>query len=276
MRNRNVKFFTLIELLVVIAIIAILAAILFPVFAQAREKARQTSCLSNMKQIGTALQLYVDDYDETIPPMYQDDKIASQLWSQYPGYPFITFQIYDNGWGGCGAGMQYWSWYDSLWSYVKNINMYECPSRKVKMLSYIAAGYALNFNINGDINVIMSTAANGSKALQPICLAEINNSSELVFVTDATHVPNSVVSIAYAAPIMSFAQYNGYNRPDHHNGGQNFTFCDGHAHYYKVGQGPLGCDVNANGSMGVKPGGNRLWGSLTQYWDPKYYSNQIL
>src|ERR671934_1073768 len=59
--------FTLIELLVVIAIIAILAAILFPVFAQAREKARQAGCLSNLKQIGTATMLYVQDYDETYP-----------------------------------------------------------------------------------------------------------------------------------------------------------------------------------------------------------------
>ncbi|HEY3298451.1 MAG TPA: prepilin-type N-terminal cleavage/methylation domain-containing protein, partial [Armatimonadota bacterium] len=62
--------FTLIELLVVIAIIAILAAILFPVFAQAREKARSASCLSNEKQIGLGLMMYMQDYDETYPMAY--------------------------------------------------------------------------------------------------------------------------------------------------------------------------------------------------------------
>lgn len=67
MSSRSLRGFTLIELLVVIAIIAILAAILFPVFAQAREKARGISCLSNMKQIGTATVMYVQDYDETFP-----------------------------------------------------------------------------------------------------------------------------------------------------------------------------------------------------------------
>jgi prepilin-type N-terminal cleavage/methylation domain-containing protein len=64
---RRRSAFTLIELLVVIAIIAILAAILFPVFAQAREKARQAACLSNLKQIGTGVMMYVQDYDETFP-----------------------------------------------------------------------------------------------------------------------------------------------------------------------------------------------------------------
>src|SRR5438132_6444016 len=70
MRQRvriRVRAFTLIELLVVIAIIAVLAAILFPVFAQAREKARSAGCLSNVKQLGTAVQMYVQDYDERLP-----------------------------------------------------------------------------------------------------------------------------------------------------------------------------------------------------------------
>src|SRR5438876_5300704 len=76
---RSKKAFTLIELLVVIAIIAILAAILFPVFAQAREKARQATCASNLKQIGTAFMLYTQDYDETFPPTDYDDAVLGRI-----------------------------------------------------------------------------------------------------------------------------------------------------------------------------------------------------
>src|ERR1051326_2554031 len=68
MQSKSRHGFTLIELLVVIAIIAILAAILFPVFARAREQARRSACLSNMKQIGLGLAMYLQDYDQTFPP----------------------------------------------------------------------------------------------------------------------------------------------------------------------------------------------------------------
>lgn len=101
--NRIKKGFTLIELLVVIAIIAILAAILFPVFAQAREKARSTSCLSNLKQIGTGWFMYVQDYDETIP----------------------------EGWSAISGGF-----HNLVQPYMKNYQIVECPSARVKDWSY--------------------------------------------------------------------------------------------------------------------------------------------
>jgi prepilin-type N-terminal cleavage/methylation domain-containing protein/prepilin-type processing-associated H-X9-DG protein len=84
-RVRKRTAFTLIELLVVIAIIAILAAILFPVFAQARDKARQASCLSNLRQIGTGLTLYVQDYDERLPNCCREGRAWSWLGADLTG-----------------------------------------------------------------------------------------------------------------------------------------------------------------------------------------------
>src|SRR6266852_2791150 len=84
--RRRREGFTLIELLVVIAIIAILAAILFPVFAQAREKARAASCLSNNKQIGLAVAMYLQDYDETYPPAVDP---VTLLWWENSVSPYI-------------------------------------------------------------------------------------------------------------------------------------------------------------------------------------------
>ncbi len=98
--------FTLIELLVVIAIIAILAAILFPVFAQAREAARKTSCLSNMKQIGLATTLYIQDYDETFP---------MNLYFGYNPSPCV-----------------YTAW-TAILPYQKNSQIYACPSNPTAM-----------------------------------------------------------------------------------------------------------------------------------------------
>lgn len=102
--------FTLIELLVVIAIIAILAAILFPVFAQAREAARKTTCVSNSKQMGTAISMYKTDYDDTFPMAYyyNNDNNSGNGYSQWSG----LIQPYTKSWG-----------------------MFICPSDKIKGLA---------------------------------------------------------------------------------------------------------------------------------------------
>lgn len=106
--------FTLIELLVVIAIIAILAAILFPVFAQAREKARQTSCLSNIKQLNLSLLMYTQDYDET--------------------FPIHGLFDFDNQFNGTAAGPQ--GWLRKVAPYIKNLQVTWCPSDSGPTVSY--------------------------------------------------------------------------------------------------------------------------------------------
>ena len=109
MRKRG---FTLIELLVVIAIIAILAAILFPVFARAREQARKTTCISNLKQMGTAIMMYVQDYDEIYPIANQE---ADRMAGQQP-----------HSW--LAPGGRYPHMVDVTAPYTKNEGMFKCPS----------------------------------------------------------------------------------------------------------------------------------------------------
>src|SRR5438270_6842818 len=103
MKRRQPRGFTLIELLVVIAIIAILAAILFPVFAQAREKARLSACISNMRQIGASLMMYVQDYDET--------------------YPYIRFHG-----DTAERGRHTYVWKNAIRPYLNSLEVLACPS----------------------------------------------------------------------------------------------------------------------------------------------------
>ncbi len=117
--SQSRRAFTLIELLVVIAIIAILAAILFPVFAQAREKARAISCLSNEKQLGLAFLQYVQDYDETHPQAAPNNGTV-WMW-QYSATTPANWRA-----GDVGLRSQFWG--NSIQPYIKNYQLYGCPS----------------------------------------------------------------------------------------------------------------------------------------------------
>ena len=217
------KGFTLIELLVVIAIIAILAAILFPVFAQAREKARAANCLSNTKQIGTALNLYVDDYDETVPLMLYNQTGVAGADSSYPCAVFKTQDM-------IVAGAALWgTWMDAIFPYVKNRNIFICPSG-VKGV----AGYGFNDNLTGGYT--KHAQANAT----PICLSQINNASQLVFVGDTLQRKTTSTCCMAHSPVLiySFAEDSNWRVVNRHNDGMNWTFCDGHAKYYKKTQGP--------------------------------------
>lgn len=124
------KGFTLIELLVVIAIIAILAAILFPVFAQAREKARQTQCLSNFKQLGTAFQMYASDWDDYLPSSYA--AMYPHFNSIMPARQHGTTNAYSFVAQMAGYAGHYLMTVNQLYPYVKNYGLFFCPSDKRK------------------------------------------------------------------------------------------------------------------------------------------------
>ncbi|MGE5531611.1 MAG: type II secretion system protein [Bacteroidota bacterium] len=183
--------FTLIELLVVIAIIAILAAILFPVFAKAREKARQTSCLSNTRQIATACISYFQDYDEAV------------LHYRYE----VPYGIYKE-------------WHDLLQPYMKSTQILKCPSSQT-----YAKNYGWNYAYLGWPGKGGTTATAASQ------LAEVTNPAETLVVTEtknqtACFRASLGVPTVTPATTLTFAWY--YHNMAH-NDGANCVFMDGHA-----------------------------------------------
>jgi prepilin-type N-terminal cleavage/methylation domain-containing protein/prepilin-type processing-associated H-X9-DG protein len=146
--------FTLIELLVVIAIIAILAAILFPVFAKAREKARQTTCMNNQKQIALGIIQYVQDYDEWFP-CGNNAGIGTSPTSH-------------------GGG-----WQDQVYPYVKSANAYICPDQALVNGATPVVSYAMNENLadNGQATAATLTQNQVTAPSKTVLISEISNCS---------------------------------------------------------------------------------------------------
>ena len=169
------KAFTLIELLVVIAIIAILAAILFPVFAQAREKARAISCMSNLKQMGTSSMMYTQDYDETLVPA--GNRYAHQNDKCFNGN--TNFNSNPRAWV---------DWEIPLLAYTKNSQIFTCPDRT----QFGCYGYAMNTDSSDDDYPGPPTPPGVWGPITadapgvPLCtLASITAPSELLFLYDS-------------------------------------------------------------------------------------------
>ncbi|MGC9319507.1 MAG: prepilin-type N-terminal cleavage/methylation domain-containing protein [Armatimonadota bacterium] len=210
MRNaglREQRGFTLIELLVVIAIIAILAAILFPVFSRAKEKARSTACLSNMKQIGLAMMMYQSDYDDVMVPA----AIA------YPG-----------------IGTYFWR--DVLEPYVKNRQIFDCPSYTNKYGGPLAGydeggGYAVNFvsyGTGGHTPPVSNLGWGG--VWQPVSEAMLEHPSTTIVAFDyfggyavcSTRNDHTTIHLVLATS-------DAHEPGRRHNQGRNWVFADGHS-----------------------------------------------
>jgi len=201
------RAFTLIELLVVIAIIAILAAILFPVFAQARDAARKTACLSNQKQIGLGMLMYVQDYDTTWPAQPTDGYLIA------------------------GAGGLPWNYKDSILPYTKNEQIWLCPSN-LPNGTLATRPPNIGYHMNG--NVFVAAGLPEAAMAAPANLLILRESGKgLVFQN------------AYLRPyrgncddVINYENSSANNYMPHMKG-YNILLADGHAKWYKSGQANL-------------------------------------
>jgi prepilin-type N-terminal cleavage/methylation domain-containing protein len=268
-RSTKHEGFTLIELLVVIAIIAILAAILFPVFAKVREKARQTSCLSNEKQIGLGLLQYIQDNNDTEP-------------------------LPSNGnnpqWWACG-------WASTIYPYVKSTAVFKCPDDPtVSTAPFVTVSYAFNQNLRGvdgyadgvvsaqtapastvalcevsGISAVITSEATGPAATpyqNTQDLSPVTNGNNFLFGYNASNPANNpmletgelgnppVTSAEGKGTVApAFPGYDPANPSGRHTQGSNFIMNDGHAKWLKPaavspGNTPSnrGCAQNACGT----------------------------
>jgi prepilin-type N-terminal cleavage/methylation domain-containing protein/prepilin-type processing-associated H-X9-DG protein len=261
--------FTLIELLVVIAIIAILAAILFPVFAQARAKARQTACLSNTKQIGTATNMYTQDYDEQFP-----------VWAQNPERQMTKPD------GTIYSGKVIWPLL--YMPYVKNQGVFVCladPNPRSNVGNTWNKPFPMSYGSNLRVHRCQDTATCTGVNNVPLKMAQLLAPADVYWIADIWNgspigIETGIVAACtwgngnqtYGVDRMRFVKgvpcpaSGGYpipadpNNPDasaNHNGGNNVVFCDGHVkwlHWRNIKwEGTCPAGLNAAGTGCLNP-----------------------
>ena len=234
---RGQRGFTLIELLVVIAIIAILAAILFPVFAKAREKARTSSCQNNLKQQITAHMQYTQDYDEMLVP--------------------VRFG---------GAGSASFVWTDCIQPYIKSTQVFVCPSAGNTQVSY-----TMQYGVwtNGAPLANIPTPAQTPIFVDAVGAAKGSTVTALTFICKSGTtgwIPELGLTITTFGTVYADSQRAAIPDAQRHTDGANYAFLDGHVKWQKceydarqTGTGnaydlwcvpKTGMDWNCNGTVG--------------------------
>lgn len=218
-RSLTHRGFTLIELLVVIAIIAILAAILFPVFQKVRENARRTACLSNEKQIGLALTQYVQDFDERLVPIWNTNN--GVLYADYRDSWFGHLDPYIKS-GKAGAGLQSGDYTGSVW---------RCPDdTNPNKTSSGGAPPSYGFNYRYLSNRASGSASDDPTISAPLMLAAIDAPSNTIFCGEAGGLYGKIYPPRYFSWISDINNHKqNYENPLRHNEGSNYVFTDGHA-----------------------------------------------
>lgn len=264
MKPKPLTGFTLIELLVVIAIIAVIAAILFPVFAAAREKARESTCTSNLKSIGLGIGMYEEDFDETTP---------SGTYEYSSG----------DGWAG------------QIYPYVKSVGVFLCPNETNPILPCkggTPTSYALNKNTvthggnyqnDGTLlsrftapakTVLLLEVQGNNTDIAGVCLGHIDVGSPDAFGTEGTWDPEGYNSFSTTPPANGGLVYaTGYlgghqvasvhfpSATGRHNGGANYLMADGHVKWLMGTQVSPGVNAsnqnsNENESTALAAGAN--------------------
>lgn len=198
--------FTLVELLIAIAIIAILVAIIFPIFVMAREKARQSNCLSNIRQIVMSHTMYMSDYDGFTAPSYLPR-----------------------------TGGSYTCWFDILQPYLKNKKVFVCPENPISLpISVGNIGYGWNFywlTLYGGNIFYGDIPTNSSRGIISRVYYGGNTANDAQLLSPADTIV--IGDNSFELPYVIFPRYAGYYPKFRHGVGANFGFIDGHAKWIK-------------------------------------------